>query len=109
MFTKRIACICAPFVICGLLAAVLLLGLSFSRAGAESGAGTSAVARYVSPLGHDASNDCSSAATPCRTVQYAVTLTWASSASASSPTRRASSWAIAGMPIVGIACPDGAI
>jgi hypothetical protein len=36
-------------------------------------------------------------------------LTWASSASASSPTCRASSWAIAGMPIVGIACPDGAI
>lgn len=72
MFTKRIAYLCAPFAICGLLAAVMLLGLSFSRAGAASGAGTSAVARYVSPAGHDAGNDCASAAMPCRTLQHAV-------------------------------------
>lgn len=72
MFAKRIARVCAPFAICGLLAAVMLLGLSFSRVGAESGAGTNAAARYVSPAGHDAGNDCASAAAPCRTVQHAV-------------------------------------
>ncbi len=72
MFTKRIVYACASFAICGLLAVVLLLGLSFSRARAESGAGTGAVTRYVSPAGHDAGNDCASAAMPCHTVQHAV-------------------------------------
>ncbi len=72
MFARPIARICAPFAICGLLAAVMLLGLFVSHVGADSGAGISGVARYVSPAGHDGGNDCAGRVAPCRTVQRAV-------------------------------------
>jgi len=57
----------------GLLAIALMWGLFASGTHADSLNMPASAIRYVSPLGNDASNDCTNSQAPCRTVQHAVT------------------------------------